>query len=457
MKRIFLFIASLFLFGLGWSADMSQFLGSITVELDSPDVVQTQKRGFVSFGGAHLKSDYAVFQPFQAVPPSVKAGCSGIDITMGGVSYLNADYLVEFLQSAVSVAPAYFFQLALQSICPQCAELFNNLTALANQINALGMNSCQAGMLAANFVFNQVSSSINKGDFNGWVDAANNGFKSFNDLLADWQEDISGYLNAAQVNAIVANGSLLNYVAGTAPIGNEILGFVKATIGDMKFERQGDKCISVTYIDPVISWEEAQRRLSEEGCDAPTITVQTRTGPVQVSSVCYYVKQRIDQIIHKIKTKTALSQQELEMLATYPFPVYKILKIYAPYPEALEGIKDPLVKYASALTLQTIISRYLSQTLDGVSSIVNLVEKGKFPGACETPREVLIKKFENYRDNIVRFMNEAPKDLRAKRQELLRALSVANTVIELERTVYSKFSDNPIVASYIYAKSLGMR
>lgn len=459
MRRLVSFIMTIFLFSYSTlSADMGQFLSSITIELDSPSAVSAQKRGFVSFGGASLRSDYAVFQPFQVVPPSIRAGCSGIDLTFGGMSYLNKNNLQRFLQMLLQGIPSYLFQLALQTVCPQCAELLNNLTALANQINAMGLNSCQAGMMVANFVFDQIGSDINTGRVGYYLDAVKSGLVSFNEMLSRWQRDVSSYLNAAQVNAIIRNGSLLNYVSATTPVGNEVIGFVRATIGDIKFERSRDdkQCIKTKYIAPTVSFYEATYKMTDI-CSSPQVSYETRTGTTMAVSVCYYVKQKVDQIISKMKNKTPLSQQELEFLALYPFPVFKILKIYAPYPSALEGIKAPLVKYASALTLQTVISRYLSQTLDGVNSLISLAEQGRLPVDCETSTEEVREKFKTFRDMILLAMNEGPRDLQERRQELLKALSVANTVIELERSMYSKFSDNPIVSSYIYAKSLGMK
>ena len=92
----------------GWVDDwLDQRAGS------SPDYLAGQQRGYLSGGNFsgrwHNQADY----PVTLEAPRVKSGCGGIDVFMGGVSFLNTNYLVNKLTTILSGAAAVSFDLAL--------------------------------------------------------------------------------------------------------------------------------------------------------------------------------------------------------------------------------------------------------------------------------------------------------------------------------------------------------
>ena len=96
---------------------LQQTLDAITTL--APKAYQTQERGYFIGGSASIRVPNEYIQPFSLTPPQIRAGCGGIDIVMGGFSYLGFDYLVQKLQSILQEAPAFAFQLALHTLCPQ--------------------------------------------------------------------------------------------------------------------------------------------------------------------------------------------------------------------------------------------------------------------------------------------------------------------------------------------------
>jgi len=108
------------------------------------DYFTTQKRGYGTLGSFSARwssgNDYLV----SVTPPKFKAGCGGIDVFMGGFSFLNADYLVQKLQNMMNAAPAVAFDLALNTLCSQCAKSLNTLEAITDRLNQLQLDDCKA-------------------------------------------------------------------------------------------------------------------------------------------------------------------------------------------------------------------------------------------------------------------------------------------------------------------------
>ncbi len=108
------------------------------------DYFTGQKRGYGTLGSFSARwssgNDYLV----SVTPPKFKAGCGGIDVFMGGFSFLNADYLVQKLQNMMNAAPAVAFDLALNTLCSQCAKSLNTLEAITDRLNQLQLDDCKA-------------------------------------------------------------------------------------------------------------------------------------------------------------------------------------------------------------------------------------------------------------------------------------------------------------------------
>jgi len=109
----------------------------------SPGYFAGQTRGYYSVGSLSARwpstSDYAATLEL----PRLKVGCGGIDVFMGGWSFLDFDYLVHKFQNILSSAPAAAFDLALQALSPQAAQTIKDLEALADRLNAIQLDDCK--------------------------------------------------------------------------------------------------------------------------------------------------------------------------------------------------------------------------------------------------------------------------------------------------------------------------
>lgn len=110
----------------------------------SPGYFEGQKRGYMTSGSFSARwynsNDYL----FTAEPPRVKAGCGGIDVFLGGFSFLNFDYLVQKLQRILQSAPAAAFDLALNVLCEPCSKTIKSLEAISDSLNSIQLDDCKA-------------------------------------------------------------------------------------------------------------------------------------------------------------------------------------------------------------------------------------------------------------------------------------------------------------------------
>ncbi len=84
-------------------------------------------------------------------PPSLKAGCGGIDFYAGGFSMISGDEVVQMARGIAQGAAPYFFNLAVSSICAGCGSAMENLSDRLNEINQWAKTSCEqfSGKLAS--------------------------------------------------------------------------------------------------------------------------------------------------------------------------------------------------------------------------------------------------------------------------------------------------------------------
>lgn len=97
-----------------------------------------------NFGGASMRIRHMNTNLLTVTPPSISAGCAGIDFFAGSFSMINKDELIQMGRAIMQGAPTYAFGLALTSICPDCSEAMKELQKQLGIFNAMAGDTCQA-------------------------------------------------------------------------------------------------------------------------------------------------------------------------------------------------------------------------------------------------------------------------------------------------------------------------
>lgn len=135
---------------LGDSQALMDEMLSTYVNATPGQVLDTQRRGGITFGSVVARS--RVVRPnFIAVqPPSFRGSCQGFDLVGGSFSFINSEQLQQFLRSVASNALNYAFTLALESVCPTCMQKMEKLRDWSEAINGKLMDSCHWAKTAVN-------------------------------------------------------------------------------------------------------------------------------------------------------------------------------------------------------------------------------------------------------------------------------------------------------------------
>src|SRR5690606_15403656 len=126
------------------------------VNVTTPGVYETQSRGVFIGGRFTVKNKIYSENVVSFVPPSLSAGCGGIDFFGGSFSFINSEQLTQLFRAVAANAAGYAFKLALSVACPTCATFIETLQKKIQELNQVLGNSCQLAQGLVNDVTNLI-------------------------------------------------------------------------------------------------------------------------------------------------------------------------------------------------------------------------------------------------------------------------------------------------------------
>ena len=103
-----------------------------------------QMGGYLTGGSLFVRNPTRSLRPASITPPGFRAGCGGIDIWTGGMSFIGADQLKDMMKSIAGSLPSYAFMLAVETYAPQIHTIMQQLNKMAADFNRMNINSCEA-------------------------------------------------------------------------------------------------------------------------------------------------------------------------------------------------------------------------------------------------------------------------------------------------------------------------
>ncbi|MBB3267644.1 conjugative transfer pilus assembly protein TraH [Azospirillum sp. OGB3] len=163
----------------GLQSQIDSLFGSMS-NTTPPGVWETQRRGVFAGGQFTAKNRIMNENLISFVPPSFEAGCGGIDLFGGSFSFINADQFVQLMRGIAANAAGYAFQLALGSMCPECASIIEQIQKKIQELNQFFGNSCQ---LAQGIVNDTLGAALKKQE----TEASKISFsKGIGDIFQSW-------------------------------------------------------------------------------------------------------------------------------------------------------------------------------------------------------------------------------------------------------------------------------
>lgn len=99
------------------------------------------RHGFVGSTG-RIRFQQKNLDLINITPPSFSAGCNGISWNLGGLSFIDGEELVEFLQATGQAMVGQIILLAAKTICEPCTTTLETIQEWAQKAAMDGINSC---------------------------------------------------------------------------------------------------------------------------------------------------------------------------------------------------------------------------------------------------------------------------------------------------------------------------
>lgn len=315
--------------------------------VSNPAVLQGQTMNLYTGGSLFMRMPKRTYPLATITPPSWNAGCGGIDLFLGGFSFINKEQFVAMLRNIGSNSLGYGFKLAIQNLCPTCDNVMQSLQATAQAANRLNMDSCE---IAKGVVHAAMPDT--------WVRGKQNAAKHFG-VDTNLFENITDAWTHVMSNETRANQTI-NAVSGSRPeakdslpTGNVVWKTLKrldgitdeyrmvlmSMMGSMIFPISDKPQLPIPLLRKEITVEQlvGTRTASdtitipiwrcdtttEEGCLNPT------ESEITTKSFKTMVREKMESISDKIANRSAHDDlaSTLSFLNVTDLPIYKMLAV----------------------------------------------------------------------------------------------------------------------------------
>lgn len=408
------------------------------VTYTSPGSFEDQTRGYVTAGGMSGRVDVHNDYLTSLTLPKIKAGCGGIDMFLGGMSFLDPDYLVQKLESILQAAPAVAFQYLLETLDEKMGNIISKMEAATNFLNSIQVNDCR---LANRMV------QIAKGDDNmsGIIEEMT-GYKSVKEGFAksyqQSREKIQANANnptedlkdalancPAEVTEIFRTGSLLAHAATRVGAG-DWASVMRARVGDVYMRWDAADKVPLFSAIPACPHQDTesiddfltgkvQRRALNIPATSADCSAGTGKGALELARV------RMEAIAGKIRSRSALTTEERQFVANIrTLPVYRMLEW-----GVRQGVPGSVIADTDELVALTLAYQMLNDLTRSIDFAISNAERGAdaagaADGAstnlCQT--RILIKGIEQLRG----LREEVLRQRAQMRQSYMAALDAAN-------------------------------
>jgi len=310
----------------------------------APSYYEGQKRGYFQGGSFSARWRQSSDSPVTINSPSIKAGCGGIDMFTGGISFLDFEYLVQKLQRVLQSASGYAFQIGLKVLCEKCSSALEWITGISDALNGLQLDDCKAGKALVAYAAKDmpVDSKI-KGELAAAVSdfqqssgtetlwkRIQEGIKSSGGKAVNQKADLDSMISGCSADlqsVFFSEGSLLENAGTRMGMSSQHLALIRGVLGDIEIRRSGG-AVQAIWLEPC---EQNGTNPFDAVNDGKVYSRSAIDASCQLESdVNGSLKKQIgdmmSSIANKIKTKTTLTAEEAAFVDTNPMAIQLVLK-----------------------------------------------------------------------------------------------------------------------------------
>ena len=355
--------------GLGTGIDsfLRDWEGQVT--MSKPNFYEGQTRGYITGGSFDMRFPNRNVTPFAVTMPSISAGCGGVSLMGGAFSFINMQQFTQYLQAIAQNAMGMAFNLALTTLCPQCATVLSKLEQIAREVASNLKNSCKMTKEAFEFA------GLTPDKLSGY---ANENCKLINSSLGEvsdiWGGDSvckdPGATQKAERAAINADPNKGGDPAAPPPnltSGNLFWAAYLKIQGDQPEYtlRFGEELMSLygTFVVDALNYPSAQ--------------------PIPINSTL--------EIHHLLNGWDASNAPDMLFCDEYDKCLQLAKQSGSPYAGLVPGIKTRLVQYVADYTERNrnSIPVYLTQNIVGIPMMKLLANSAYIPGQSDIVMDVM--------------------------------------------------------------------
>lgn len=130
----------------GMKEDLNKFFNANgnAANVSEGGAFKDQSGGYYTGGSLIARTPVENYNMFSLQTPSLKSGCGSIDLHNGGFSFIDADAFLRLINNIGSNAKGMGISIALQTVSPQIKSVIDQLMSLAQEVNNMNINSCNA-------------------------------------------------------------------------------------------------------------------------------------------------------------------------------------------------------------------------------------------------------------------------------------------------------------------------
>jgi conjugative transfer pilus assembly protein TraH len=370
------------------AGDMNTFFNGVgyASNVTRPAAFQSQAAGFYGGGSLFVRNRVSRYQLVELDLPSYRAGCNGIDLFTGSMSFLSHKKLVDLGKQVMTSSGAYAVDVMLATTVPELKQVRDYLQTLEQKVNQMSVNSCEMAQNFVGGVFPKTAASQQKickdqaamgrsGVVSDYVSARMDCAGDAHDgIMAKAEKDPEQkkqvVLNKNIVWSILQNNAFLN---GDVQLAEMVMSLTGTLIidGQGKVKVVPSLAGSSHFIQALLGGNksassEQMWRCSDETPGTACMSVSLKEMKIDDSqTLTTRVRNMIEGLDTKLKNDDVPTAEEQNFLSLTMFPVMKFLTVLnsTHYNDAAVEIEG-----YSTLIAEDLLQHYLSGLLQDVAN-----------------------------------------------------------------------------------------
>lgn len=346
-------------------------LGTYT-SVDRPRYIAAQSRHVFTGGGLTYRVPRDSFQLLSVTPPSLAAGCGGIDLYGGSFSFINKERFVQMVRNIAANSVGLAFKTALCSTSANLCQAIEDLQKTIQNLNQFNIDSCETAKQLVGGIFggmqHSAQSSCQSVSRNAGLASDANDAREMCAIPASYakaQKSAASGASAAEQPVEFVGGNLtwtiLGEVTTTMPQDEReflmsMLGTHVVATATLSLQQHPPTITSIADLnDKVVTLLK---------CGEPKkCLVVTPTKVTLSTSFLELASTRLTDMRNRISNGQPLLDAQLDLIAGAPVPVLSLIQADAAGAAGLLAIAAEAVGYASAHHYLTTVLRRATTTV----------------------------------------------------------------------------------------------